>query len=357
MKVCVLMLPVLLLIGCVAKPARPPLAPEIREVNIGLTDGYRAFVVAEGLKNPSHVSFHPDGRLTICDSGNGRVVVLDDGELTPVLENMQTEYWKVYTNDEGEEVKAFKIGPLAAEWLSMYKLVVTDGGQKDGEETVITYHVSSDGPSSNRLLSQTNSVPPTTDDPADLGEGNLSGLCIMPDGDTYYVCGQGFDGKTWVLGGSLSEGTLEPMFSADEHKIDVNSPMQVVPWRDNLLVIYSGTGGEADGLIVEWNPKSGQPVNQWDTKLTDPMSIAQVPGTSNQFVVTVNNWDLTRVNPGKLAILTLGEDTLTTQVICDRILGPVHCAFGPDGRLYVTCLGGKFDENQGQVIAITGFPR
>ncbi|MBZ0137125.1 MAG: hypothetical protein K8I27_12210 [Planctomycetes bacterium] len=325
---------------------------------MGLVDGYKGYVVAEGLKNPSFVSFHPDGRLTICDSGNGRVLVVDEGKLTPVIENMRTEYWKVYKNDAGKEVKAFKIGPLAAHWLSIYRLVVTDAGLKDGEESLVTIHVSSDGPSANRELSRTNSVPPTSTDPADKGEGNLSGMCVMPDGDTYYVCGQGYDGKSWVLGGSLSKGTLEPMFSADENKIDVNSPMQVVPWNNNLLVVYSGAGGEDDGLLVEWNPVTRKPVRQWKlTGLLDPMSIAQVPGTSSQFVVTDNNWSLTGINPGRLALVTINDDTATIRRICDRIYGPVHCAFGPDGRLYVSCLGYEVDGSAGQVISISGFSR
>ena len=356
MKRTALLLPLLILAGCVAKPARPPVAPEIRQVEIGLAEGYEAFIVAEGLKNPSHVSFHSDGRLTICDSGNGRVVVIEDGKMTPVVTGLTTEYWKVYKNDAGEEIKAFKIGPLAAQWLSQYKLALTDGGLKDGEETVVTYHISTDGPSANRVVRRTNSVPPTTGDAADNGEGNLSGMCVMPDGDTFYVCGQGYDGKSWVLGGSLSEGTLEPKFSADEHNIDVNSPMQVVPWNDSLLVVYSGAGGKDDGLLVEWNPKSGQPVNQWALPgLKDPMSLAQIPGTSNKFVVTDNNWSLTGVNAGKLAILTLDGEDPGIKVICDNIYGPVHCAFGPDGRLYVSSLGPEFDAAAGQVIAITGF--
>lgn len=356
MKRTMLLIP-LLLAACVAKPAKAPIAPEIRETKIGLADGYRAYVVAEGLNNPSFVSFHPDGRLTVCDSGNGRVVTVEVGLLTPVVDRLHTEYWKVYKNDAGEEVKAFKIGPLAAHWLGLSKLVLTDGGLKDGEESLATYEISADGPSQNKIVGRTNVVPPTTGDTADKGEGNLSGMCVMPDGDTYYVCGQGYDGKSWVLGGSLKEGTLEPMMSADENGIKVNSPMQVVPWGENILVIYSGAGGEDDGLLVEWNPKAKQPVNQWELKgLRDPMSIAQIPGTSNQFVVTDNNWSLTQVNPGKLAIVTIEADKpAATRIIATDIYGPVHCAFGPDRRLYVSCLGKNFDSNLGHVVAITGF--
>lgn len=356
MKLAALLIPMLLITACVAKPARAPVAPEIREANIGLVEGYSAYVVADGMKNPSFISFHPDGRPTVCDSGNGRVVIIENGKLTPVVDRLHTEYWKVYNDDAGNEIKAFKIGPLTAHWLSLYKLVLSDAGLKDGEESLVTYQISPDGPSQNKILGRTNTVPPTTNDELDLGEGNLSGMCIMPDNDTYYVCGQGYDGKSWVLGGSLEKGTLEPMMSADENGIDVNSPMQVVPYSDNILVVYSGAGGVDDGLIVEWNPKARQPVNQWQLPgLIDPMSLAQVPGSSNRFVVTDNNWSLTQVNPGKLAIVTLEpEKDAQIETIATNVQGPVHCAFGPDGRLYVCCLGEKFDSNLGHVLAITG---
>jgi hypothetical protein len=353
MKRILALLPLLLLTACVARESRPPVAPELREAQIGLVDGYRAWVVAEGLMNPSHISFHPDGRLTVCDTGNGRIVTVQDGKLTPVVEGLKTEFWKVYKDDAGNEVKAFKVGPLTAQWIGTSRLAFSDGGQKDGQESILTVRVNGEQP---EIVARTNTVPPTTDHPDDLGEGNLSGMTLMPDGDTYYVGGQGYDGKTWVLGGRLSEGSLEPLMSADDNGISVNSPMQVVPRGDNLLVIYSGAGGEDDGLIVEWNPRTRKPVNQWALPgLNDPMSLAQIPGSGNRFVVTANNWSLTEVRHGKLAIVTLHEEGADIKVIADRVFGPVHCAFGPDGRLYVSCLGTRFDSDQGHVLAITGF--
>lgn len=354
MKRLLTVLPLLLLTACVAREARPPVAPELRGAQIGLVEGYSAYVVADGLMNPSFVSFHPDGRLTVCDTGNGRIVTLERGELTPVVEGLKTEYWKVYNDDAGNQISAFKVGPLTAQWLGTTKLVFSDAGQADGEEAILTLSVAGDQP---EIVGRTNTVPPTSNDPIDKGEGNLSGMCVMPDGDTYYVCGQGYDGKSWVLGGSLQKGTLEPLMSADEAGIEVNSPMQVVPWGDNLLVIYSGAGGKDDGVIAEWNPRSRALLRKWSLPgLNDPMSLAQIPGTTNRFVVTANNWSLTEVKHGQLAVVTLDEEDASIEVIADRVLGPVHCAFGPDGRLYVSCLGEKFDSNLGHVLAITGFP-
>ena len=116
--------------GCVAKPAPRPAAKDLREVDVGLVDGYRATVVADGLMNPSFVAFHPgDGALTICDSGNGRIVMVEGDTLKTIVEGMHTEYWK--TLEDG--TKAFKLGPLTMAWRDTDHLMVTDAGVGDGE--------------------------------------------------------------------------------------------------------------------------------------------------------------------------------------------------------------------------------
>ncbi|MCA8913534.1 MAG: WD40 repeat domain-containing protein [Planctomycetes bacterium] len=326
-------------------------------MDIGLKDGYRASIVAEGLNNPSFITFRPgDGALTIVDSGNGRVVVAEGDTLKPVVEGMHTEYWK--TLEDG--TKAFKVGPLAALWRDTDHLLVTDAGVGDGDETVQTWQISTSGPEHNVISARTNPIGPTTDDPKDKGEGNLTGMAMMPDGDTFYVCGQGSDAKTWVLKGSVKDNKLETAFSADDNGIDVNSPMQALAWRGNLLVIYSGAGGKPDGLAVEWDLKTGKPAHQWKlTGLVDPMGIAPLPGSINEFAVVDNNWALTGVNAGKLAVVTLQSDKTEAKVdvIASYLHGPVNCAFGPDKRLYIACLGEAYDSDKGLVVAVDGFSK
>ncbi|MCB9894872.1 MAG: hypothetical protein H6839_10505 [Planctomycetes bacterium] len=318
------------------------------------SEGYNATVVAEGLNNPSGISFRPgDGALTVCDSANGRVVVIEDGRQLPIIEGMTTEYWKTLENGS----KAFKLGPLSAVWLSGQQIAVTDAGEPDGKETVATWHISSEGAAKSSVKLRSNAIGPTTNDAKDLGEGNLSGMCLMPDGHTYYVCGQGSDVKSWILRGDANTGKLETAFSADDNGIAVNSPVQCIEWRGNLLVVYSGAGGKDDGLIVEWDLKTGKPANQWAVPgIVDPMGIAHVPGTRNRFAVTDNNWSLTGVNAGTVSLVTL-EDSQDARIekVATGVFGAVNCAFGPDGRLYVACLGKKYDSSEGLVIAINGF--
>lgn len=337
-----------LLCGCVAR--EQPAAQ--RTVDIGLADGYSATIVASGLMNPSFVSFRPgSGAMTICDTGNGRVLLLrENGVMETLVGNMTVEYWKPMP--EGQDL--YRVGPLSAVWIDESTLAVTDGGKPDGEESVIFYRVSG---YTSEEMGRTNTIGPTTDDEDDLGEGNLVGMNVSADGEWLWVCGQGSDARAWMLRANIEQRTLETFVSALEHQTGGRAPMQALPWRGNLLVVYSGESAVNDGMIIEWDITERKPLNTWNLpELVDPMGIARIPGSADEFIVTDNNWNLNRVNEGKLALVKLGDGgKKELSIIAHKLLGPVHCAFGPDRRLYVTCLGEEFDSDKGAVLAISGF--
>lgn len=318
------------------------------EHDLGLADGLSAESVALGLQNPSFVSFTSDGRLTISDSGHGRVLVDDgDGEFDALVEGLPTEFWKV---DVEKGVERFQLGALAAVWLPSGELAVSNAGLKDGVDHIVFY--SADG----EKVGESNAIPPTSDDDLDNGEGNFCGFSVSMDGSTLYVAGQGADAKTWVLSCDLESRELSGLASADDAGIEINSPMQTLPTAaDRLLVLYSGAGGVDDGLFVEWDLTDASVAAQWTLPgLTDPMGFAPLPGGG--YAVVDNNWALTEVKNGRIAKVTLpdGGGAAEVDVVADAVPGPVACAFGPDGKLYVAILGERFDEELGEVIAIDG---
>jgi DNA-binding beta-propeller fold protein YncE len=335
-------------------------APAGKSIAIGFTAdaaGYEAQLVRDGLNNPSSVAFSPDGtQMAVCDSGAGRVLVsaVSGDAAETAMAGFDTEHWKVTKNEQGEVVsESFKLGPLSAVWAGS-TFVVADAGKRDGAET-LRFYAQPTGDASGGTA--TNAVGPTTTDAKDKGEGNLTGLAVAADNDTIYVCGQGHDGKSWVLRANVSTKVLEPFLSADDHGIAVNSPMQCLLWGDShLLVLYSGKGGAADGTLVKWDLTTKTPVAQWTPAgLIDPMGMAWIPGTQELAIVD-NNWALTKVNQGTLVRVALhdgGKSDLT--VLATDLRGPVSCAFGPAGRLWITQLGPQFDREQGQLIAVSGF--
>lgn len=323
------------------------------DLDLGLKKMYKARVVAEGLNNPSSVTFSPAGLLTVCDSANGQVVTIKDGKVTPYITGFQTEYWKV---DAETGAKRFKLGPLSSVWVNEKTLAVTNAGVGDGAETLLMFNKA--GTAADGIA--TNSVGPTTDDAKDKGEGNLTGLSLSEDGSTIFVAGQGADAKSWVLSVDVASKKLAGLASADDAGIAVNSPMATLPMnKTNLLVLYSGAGGKDDGLIVQWNTKTGKMVKKWTLPgLTDPMGMAFIPETKS-LVIVDNNWALTEVQAGRLARVNLprkdnDSGEAKVRVIADNLRGPVSCAFGPDGDLYIAQLGEEFDAGKGQIIAVSG---
>lgn len=307
--------------------------------------------VVDGLNNPAGVTFSPDGRLTVCEAGdasasnNGRVLTVEGGEAKDLVTGFPTEFWKVGKDGAPDR---YKLGPLSAVWTGESTFAVSNGGLADGVDHLLFF----DGPGTAADGAPSNGIPPTSDDPADKGEGNFCGLSLADDG-TIFVCGQGADAKSWTLTADPATKTLTPFASADENGIATNSPMQTLPWDGGtVLVLYSGAGGKEDGLIAQWDVAKKEPVKQWELAgIKDPMGMARVPGT-DQVVVVDNNWSLTAVNAGKAARVTLfGADAGKVEVLREDLMGPTSCAFGPDGRLYVSLLGPEFDANKGSVVA------
>lgn len=327
------------------------LSPRVQSeepIDIGLVLPYQTSVLVDGLNNPSCVTFKPDGTLTVCDSGNGRVILVKDGEVTDYITGFATEHWKVDA-DTGE--KRFKLGPLSAVWVDDDTLAVTNAGVGDGAETVMFY----DGPGTADSGKATNPIGPTTKDPKDKGEGNLTGLSLSADKSTLYLAGQGADAASWILSTDVATRKLKTAFSADEAGITINSPMATIVEDDGkVLALYSGAGGKDDGMIVRWDPGTGKVADQWTLPgLTDPMGFTPFPG--QEFIIVVdNNWSLTEVKDGRIALVSLGDgDEAEVQILADKLKGPVSCAFSPNMELHIAQLGPAFDSDQGQILKIS----
>jgi hypothetical protein len=318
-------------------------------LELGLEPGLNATMVADGLMNPSGVSFDKDGNLAICDAGNGKILLRrPDVEAVDYITGFETEYWKV---DPETKAKRFKLGPINAAWLPDGRLAVSNAGLKDGEDHIAFFEGSGAAISGE----YSNGIPSTTGTKGDLGEGNPTGFAVGKDGNLW-ACGQGSDMKSWILRCDVTTKKLETWASSDDNGISVNSPMQILVEDDgHILVLYSGAGGKEDGLIARWNVASKKPVKTWTLPgLVDPMGMDFIPGTKDLAVVD-NNWALTEVKEGRLARVSLGEgDAATVKILGSKLRGPVACAFGPDKKLYVAQLGREFDKNFGAVVAISG---
>ncbi len=343
--------------------------------DLGLSRGYQAESVLENLNNPSSISFSApgaiseNGLLTVCDSGNGQVLLVhidenynrfktqgssanlrskrkSSAQWVVGASGLQTEYWKT-------DPQSFKVGPLSALWVDRSTLAISDAGKPDGQEKILFMDFQNTSFASNS--SKANKVRTST---AFAGEGNFCGISLAPD-NTIYICGQGSDAQTYILQADITaeQPELKAFVSSDEKGIAIDSPMQTLVYGDSLLVLYSGKGGIEDGLIAQWSLQDGSLLAQWKLPgLMDPMGMDFIPGT-DRLVVVDNNWSLTEVLAGKLAIVDLpsGSDEANVDIIASNLKGPTACGFGPDHKLYIAQLGEAFDQNKGNVIVVDGF--
>lgn len=320
-----------------------------KTVDIGLVAGYAAHLVLDRLNNPSCVAVSPGGRVAVCDSGNGRVLRIGaDGSASVLIGGFATEYWK-------PDVPRFKVGPLSMVWLDDTRFAVTNAGLPDGAEHVLFFDragAASDGVA-------TNPIPPTSADPDDRGEGNLTGLSRSPDGQSLFLCGHGSDARTWLLSCDIAARQLRTFASADAHHIATDSPMATLPWGDrHVLVLYAGKGGVEDSLLVLWDIATRAPSAKWTLPgITDAYAMARVPGR-DELAIIDHVFDVATVRPGKLARVTVSaspDSKPRVTIIASNLPGPTGCAFDRYGRLLVTLLGESPDTDRGRLIAIDGF--
>jgi hypothetical protein len=94
-------------------------------------------VIAKGLNNPCGVAIQPEtGIVFVADSGNQRVVRVEDGELVEAITDFPQDVY-----GKGPKVN---IGPLGLAFLSKSTLLVGGGGLPDGEELLRVFELPDD---------------------------------------------------------------------------------------------------------------------------------------------------------------------------------------------------------------------
>lgn len=320
-----------------------------------LPEGMTAYVQLANLPNPAGLAFRSEGVLMVC--AGDAIHIAHEMHTHVAMSGFTTQFWK---DADGEANDRFRHGPISIVYLPDGTAVVSDAGLTDGEDQLLIYPP---GATDRSQAVATGGV---------ATEGNLMGLCVAADGTTVYACGQGSDEKTWIIAcdTAAEAPTLELFFSADEHGITANSPMQAILWNDNtLLVLYQddATGDDPeiknDGLLVAWNLETLAPISQWSLpELNDPMGMARIPGTDD-LVVVAHNWtNANETLPGKLARVTLPNDGTVpgepipadVTVLSESLRGPVSCLFDDEGKLYISQLGPTIDGTEGVVLAVEG---
>jgi glucose/arabinose dehydrogenase len=265
------------------------------------TGDAKGTVVVSGLDNPRAIAIQPGtGVLFISESVAGQIVRFDptsDKTATPVITGSPL--------DTTGQPPLRNIGPLGLAFLGRDTLVVGEGGQKTGSDTVRAYAVPATGESIKYEAPTAISGPIQAGDDSKTGEGNFNALVIPTGASLFVASGGGDDAKGWILRSSLNSGKpgeLKP-FIDTKSLVGVESPMAITKDKGgNLVVANVGKfAGAKDSVLSFFNPATGKLLLKRDTGLYDIMGLAYSPKTKLLYAV-----DLAWTRPGEGGLYRLG---------------------------------------------------
>jgi DNA-binding beta-propeller fold protein YncE len=307
----------------------------------------KAETVVDGLKNPCGVAVQPEtGDLFVADSGAGRIIrvkVGQDGKAT------QSDVVTGFGKDIYGKGPMYDIGPLGLVFLDKNTLIVGGGDQVDVDELIYVFEVPEEGktltPGDAKVklgpLGKTEQV---------QAEGNYYGLAIA--GNAVFASANGDDTKGWIVKAPIEGsnfGDLERSIATKE-AVNVDAPVALTTDKQGNLVV--GQMGEInvpnDSLLSFYNPKDGKLKLNLETGLYDITGLAYSP--KGHLYATDFAWMASE--EGGLFRLDAegkGQDQTINAVKIAGLDKPTAMAFGKDGALYITIIGG---ETGGQLVRL-----
>jgi sugar lactone lactonase YvrE len=296
--------------------------------------------VIEGLVNPCGVAVQPEtGDLFIADSGAGRIIrvqVGEDGKAT------QSDVVTGFTKDVYGKGPMYDIGPLGLAFLDKKTLIVGGGDKVDVEEVIYVFDVPEAGAAAIKVDDAKAKLGPLESTDELKAEGNYYGVAIA--GGSVYASANGDDTKGWIVRAAI-EGTnfgeLERSIATKE-ATNVDAPVALtVDPRGNLVVGQMGEiNAPNDSLLTFYNPKSGEKRLNLETGLFDITGLAYSP--KGHLYATDFAW--MAAEEGGLFRLDAegqGQEQTINAVKITALDKPTALAFGKDGSLYITIIGGE----------------
>lgn len=311
-----------------------------------------------GLDNPTGLALRPGAaaegpfELHLSESGAGRVVRLSTAkpsEPTPVING--------FPLGEFGAKPAFRVGPLAVEFLSPNRLAVATGGLDAGKELIHVYALPEDGSALPYDKFDHSVGPVAASNRSTSGEGDFVGLAKTED--ALFVVPAAGDERGWVLKAILDANRLaglEP-FIATKTVAGVGAPRAVaINPKANYHYLVVGEAGEPsdqrDSRITMYSPSTGALALNLNTGLFDVAGLAYSP-SGDLYAL-----DFATANPNEGGVYRLeaandnGRETCRPVKIA-AIVRPTALAFTPDGTLYVAARG---DGADGKLVKITPKP-
>jgi DNA-binding beta-propeller fold protein YncE len=294
--------------------------------------------VLSGLSNPAGVAVQPKtATVFVSDSAKGSVIRVVDGKAQDVVTGSPED---VYGKGP-----MYDIGPLGLAFLDENRLVVGDGGFKDGDECLRIFTVPAPGAAAlNYEKDAKAKLGPLAAKGEEIkGEGNLYGVAATAT--AIYVTCNGDDTKGWVAKATINGTKFGPLERsiATKEAVEVDAPVGITISPRGEIVI--GQMGEInkphDSLLTFYSATTGKKILNLETGLYDISGVAYSPKTGLLYAT-----DFAWMSPGDGGLYRLDseKDGGTQSIKATKIASldkPTALAFAPDGTLYITVIGPK----------------
>lgn len=307
---------------------------------IGQQNDLTPIVVTDGLNNPTGVAVQPEtGIVFIAESGAQRIVKIVDEKPVPVVVG--------FDKDAYGKGPIYDIGPLGLMFLDKNTLVVTGGGQSDGEDSVFCFRLSDDAKTpidasvsaedgNDALLG---SVSLKGNDER-VGEGNFFGVCKGAKG--LYVTGKGDAKKGWVSRVTFDDEKRLTGFArliATTEATNLPTPRAITfSPLGHVTVGQMGSVRDKQDSLLTFYSEEGVLKDQFPTGLYDITGLAYGPEHGRLFA-TDFSW--AKADRGGLfkIVATKNKAGCKSVLMC-KLERPSALAFAAKGGdLYVTLAG------------------
>ncbi|MCC9604632.1 hypothetical protein LOC68_27055 [Blastopirellula sp. JC732] len=302
-------------------------------------------VVIEGLANPTGVAVEQEsGDVYIAESAAGRVARIEDGKAVDVVTG--------FSLDKYGMDPTYDIGPLGLAFLDQNHIVVSGGGDPDGEDFVAIYEFGQ----KSTFDKPVQKLGPLVAEGEVKGEGNFYGVAVvkLDNVDWIVTTSNGDDEKGWLAAAEKDKSNFKPLIryiaTKELTKVDAPAAITISPRQEAVVGQMGEIATPGDSLLTFYDVKEKGLLMSLPTGLSDIVGLAYSPKTGRLYAVDFSWHDPSQGGLFRIdAVRVDGKQAAKATKIID-LMKPTALDFAKDGTLYITEFGEG--EKGGRVLKI-----
>lgn len=297
------------------------------------------------LANPTGVAVDPDsGDVYVAESAAGRIIRIEEGKPVEVVTGFSLDKYGMNPT--------YDIGPLGLTFLDQNHIIVSGGGNPDGEDFVGIYEFGQTSTADKPVQK----LGPLPAEGEVKGEGNFYGVAVvkLDNVDWIVTTANGDDEKGWLAAAEKDKSNFKPLTryiaTKEATKVDAPAAITISPRQEAVVGQMGEIATPGDSLLTFYDVKEKKLLMSLPTGLSDIVGLAYSPKTGRLYAVDFSWHDPSQGGLFRIdAVRVDGKQAAKATKIVD-LTKPTSLAFAKDGTLYITEFGEG--EKGGRVLKI-----